>query len=336
MDHAKIAWKIREKIGEFSGELSQGLPKTAQRLVREILYGVQSRGSVRLSEIARALEEGISLKKLIDRLSRQLKRRGLRKQVRHNQLELAAKRIDKKTLLVVDPTDISKPYAEKMEYLAQVRDGSEGEIREGYWCCQVVGAQRGSPEVLPLYQELYSQEAPDFVSENEEILKAVDRVSEAAKGRGIWVLDRGGDREKILKPLLAGQHDFLVRLRGDRHLMTGGSKKSAEELAGKCRRRYRETVIKETRKGEKVYQLEFGARAVRLPGFDQKLWLVVVDGFGEKPLMLLTNLKVKRSRRSQWRIVESYLSRWRVEETIRFIKQSYQLEDIRLLDYERL
>ena len=35
-------------------------------------------------------------------------------------------------------------------------------------------------------------------------------------------------------------------------------------------------------------------------------------------------------------MVESYLGRWRVEETIRFIKQSYRLEDIRLLTYDRL
>ena len=35
-------------------------------------------------------------------------------------------------------------------------------------------------------------------------------------------------------------------------------------------------------------------------------------------------------------MVESYLARWRVEETIRFIKQSYRLEDIRLLTYQRL
>ena len=46
-------------------------------------------------------------------------------------------------------------------------------------------------------------------------------------------------------------------------------------------------------------------------------------------MMLLTSLRVTRSRKSLWRVVESYLSRWRVEETIRFIKQSYQLEDIR-------
>ena len=35
-------------------------------------------------------------------------------------------------------------------------------------------------------------------------------------------------------------------------------------------------------------------------------------------------------------MVESYLSRWRVEEMSRFIKQSYGLEDIRVLKYERL
>ncbi len=85
------------------------------------------------------------------------------------------------------------------------------------------------------------------------------------------------------------------------------SKKSAEEWARGCRRRYREVVIKETSAGEKVYRLEFGARGVRLPGFDQPLHLVVVDGFDPRPLMLLTNQTVKRSRKSQWRVVESYL-----------------------------
>jgi len=34
--------------------------------------------------------------------------------------------------------------------------------------------------------------------------------------------------------------------------------------------------------------------------------------------------------------VRGYLTRWLVEETIRFIKQSYRLEDLRVLDYERL
>ena len=117
MDDAKVAHRIREKVVEFSGKVSQGLPQTARRLVREVLYGMQSRGSVRLSEIARSLEEQTSMKKIIERLSRQLNRPGLREQVTENMLDLAARRIGEETLLVVDPTDISKRYARKMEYL---------------------------------------------------------------------------------------------------------------------------------------------------------------------------------------------------------------------------
>jgi hypothetical protein len=97
-----------------------------------------------------------------------------------------------------------------------------------------------------------------------------------------------------------------------------------------------ERVVREEATKEKVYFLQFGFRKVRLPGRNEDLYLVVVKGFGEKPLMLLTNVKITRSRKELWRMVESYLTRWRIEETIRFIKQSYQVEDVRLLTYLRL
>ena len=68
----------------------------------------------------------------------------------------------------------------------------------------------------------------------------------------------------------------------------------------------------------------------------EPLRLVVVKGFGEKPMLLLTGVAGTDSRASLWQIVEGYMTRWRVEDAIRFIKQSYRLEDIRLLDYARL
>jgi hypothetical protein len=62
--------------------------------------------------------------------------------------------------------------------------------------------------------------------------------------------------------------------------------------------------------------LRYGAEPIRLPGRKEKLLLVVVAGFGQEPLMLLTNL-VARARDSEslgW-IVEIYLTRWKFEET---------------------
>ena len=62
----------------------------------------------------------------------------------------------------------------------------------------------------------------------------------------------------------------------------------------------------------------------------------MIRGFGTDPLMLLTNVPVTHSRKSVWFIAKGYFARRRNEETIRFIKQSYHLEDMRVLDYERL
>ena len=149
-------------------------------------------------------------------------------------------------------------------------------------------------------------------------------------------MDRGGDRVKLIMPLLQRQLRFIVRLIGSRHVMFHGRHRAAEDVARGCRMRYAETLVREERGEEKAYRIEYGYREVKLPGRAEQLYLVVVRGFGAEPMMLLTNVRVTKNRTRLWFIVRGYLSRWLVEETIRFIKQSYRLEDIRVLDYERL
>ena len=119
---------------------------------------------MRLSEIARSLAEKTSLKKRIDRLSRNLGRGGLDEEIGAEILADGAARIERDTLLIVDPTDIGKKYAKKMEYLAKVRDGSQKEQAQGYWVDTVVGVGCDSPEIIPLVHRLYSQNAGDFAS----------------------------------------------------------------------------------------------------------------------------------------------------------------------------
>lgn len=264
MHDVKAGHRIRVQMERFSGKLSYGLPKVGRRLVREVLYGVQARGSVRLSEIARSLGETTALKKVIERLGRQLGRPGLRQQVQENLLREAARFVGNDSLLVIDPTDLTKPYARKMEYLGTVRDGSTKRIGPGYGCVTVVAAQRETAQIVPLYQELYSQESPEFESENHEILRAIQAVAEATDERGLWVMDRGGDRRRLLVPLLRSGRRFLIRLRGDRHLLADGVTKSAFEIAAACRLPYREAVVRQEPGGEQIWPLHFGARSVRL------------------------------------------------------------------------
>ena len=191
---AQTATRLREQIAQFSGNLSQGLSKPTRRLIQEAIYGIQARQSVHLTEIARSLEEKIPLIKTENRLSRNLARPQLRTTLQDALVQQGAKRIP---LLTLDLSDLVKPYAKKMEYLSRVRDGSEGKIADGYWLCQVIGVENEGQEITPLYGELYSSSAKDFVSENREILRALRQVSEAVGQRGIWVIDRGGDRGKL-------------------------------------------------------------------------------------------------------------------------------------------
>jgi hypothetical protein len=225
-----------------------------------------------------------------------------------------------------------------MEYLATVRDGSTGELHLGYWLCDVTGAEINGSEIVPLYQRLFSAEAQDFTSENAEVLAAVDLIRAHTQGRGIRTIDRGGDRKKLLEPLLDRGERFVIRSTGqrtviDRRKLQG----SVAEVAGRCRLRHQARIIKIQDGQEKTYELRYGAEPIRLPGRSEQLWLVVVAGFGEESLMLLTDLPtVARDSQTLWWVVQIYLTRWKIEETFRFVKQSYNLEDIRVMKYQRL
>ncbi len=335
MDSARIASKIRAQILQFSGELSRGFPKVLGRFIAEMIYGVQARQSVRLTEVSRALAEPIRIKKTVERLSRQLQNPRLGAWLGDRLLARAAERVRDMTLLILDLSDVHKKYARKMEHLATVWDGSEKVKDRGYWTLNIIGAETGSAQILPLYGRLYSQKAPDFQSENVELREAIGKVSTKTRKRGIWVVDRGGDRSYLYHYLLHEGLRFIIRVRSDRTVIAD-EEESVLEVAQNCPMLFHEYIAREDGDEEKPVRLEIGYRRVRLPDHEDELGLVVVRGFGREPMMLLTNLRLKRSRKCVWHIVESYLTRWRIEETIRFMKQSYQLEDIRILKYRRL
>jgi len=64
--------------------------------------------------------------------------------------------------------------------------------------------------------------------------------------------------------------------------------------------------------------------------------MVVIKGFSGQPMMLLTSLQINTKGKDLWFIISAYLKRWSIEETIRFVKQTYDLENIRVLKYVRL
>ena len=336
MERTQIAHRLREQLERFSGILSPRFSKPRGKFIAEMIYGIQASQDVKLSSISRALGEEIALKKTEERLSHHLQAAGLGQQINEAIVGHAATRIQPDTLIVIDPTDVRKEFAQRMPYLGTVRDGSTGELVAGYWACMAVACDPDSRKVIPLHQRLWSAQAPDFGSENIQLLEVIDTIRAATQGRGIYVMDRGGDRIHLFEPLLARSLRFIIRLTGERDLVIRGRARNAREVAQQCPMMFAETIVKMEDGKEKALPVEYGYRSVQLPGHSQPLFLVVIRGFGSEPMMLLTNVALTPSRKSVWFIVKSYFARWRVEETIRFIKQSYHLEDMRVLDYERL
>ena len=71
-ENFRIVAVVKGQLSKFSGIISKGLPKPKQRLVREMIYGIQAGKDIKLSSITRSLNEPISLIKTEDRLSRNL------------------------------------------------------------------------------------------------------------------------------------------------------------------------------------------------------------------------------------------------------------------------
>ena len=335
-DSSKIAGKIKSQISRFAHKVSGDFKKPLRKFFVQMLYGIQASKDVKLSNIARSLNEEIALIKTENRLSRTLGRMDVTDRINRNLMAEGGKRIKEETVIALDLSDLDKRYAQKMEYLALVRDGSTGETKSnGYWLMDVLGADVEGEDLIPLYGELYSQEAEGFRSENRQILNAIDRVMEGIGQKGVWAIDRGGDRSRLLKGFFERKLRFVVRLVGERDLILDkGQKRNALKIAWGCHCSHQREVTIEKEGESKKKIISVGHLKVKLPFDKQTLSLVVVRVFGEKPMMLLTNVNVKSL--GVMRVLEIYLTRWKCEESYRFIKQAYQLEDVRVLSYTAL
>lgn len=321
------------------------MDKVGQRFVGEMVYGIQASKDVKVSEVARALNEGIALIKTENRLCRNLASEDLTERVNAWTSWDGGSAVSEDTVLAIDLGDIRKSYAKnrhasvpEMEYLGHVRDGSSGEIVPGYWLCEVVGADVEGERITPLYGALYAQKAEAFQSENDQIHEAIDTVIESVGQKGIWAIDRGGDRRKIIIPLLDKGLRFVIRQDGDRHiLLPGGKKCSVEEAARWCKGSLEKTVEVEREGYTEKKHLTLGSLKISLPERPEApLYLVVIRGLAPHPIWLLTNVAPVAGKPHAEGIAEIYLTRWKCEETYRFIKQSYHLEDVRVRSYTAL
>ena len=146
------AFRTREQLRKFLGIFSPRFSKPKLEFLGQMPFGIQAARDTLVSEIARSLQEDILAKKTQERLEHHLRSDGLDDRIHGSLLCDAASSIHEDTLVIIDPTDVQKPYAEKMPYLAKVWDGSEGKVGDNLGCtlCMAIACENGCRRVVPL------------------------------------------------------------------------------------------------------------------------------------------------------------------------------------------
>jgi len=317
-----LGHNLKRDIFKFCEKISKEFYRPSQKFVTDMVYGLLSGKSCYLTEIARKLNENIALDKTVERLSRNLMSFDGAKKLSENYFNTVKKHFDAGTVLIIDDGDVSKACSSKLEGLCKVRDGSTGEITDGYWSAGVSALTAKHKQPIPVYNRIYSTSEKGYVSNNNETIKSLEFLSSHFPKTNIRALDRGYDAGYIFDYFIPREEAFIVRM-NDRNVLHKGNKILISKLARRFKGKY--ALKFETKDGKKA-DCKISVVPVSLPDYPKKsLNLVVCNGLGKEPLILLTNLESNDNRLCVT-VTKVYLMRWRIEEYYRFKKQHFGFE----------
>lgn len=335
INYNRLGYEIKRDLTNFSTKISKNLKRPQQKFVHQMLYGILAGNKVHLSEIARSLKEDIKLKKTIERLSRNLNSFEEKRPVMQDYLSLVKQHVkDDYAVIVIDNSDIAKPASRKLEALSEIRDGSTGEITQGYLTIEAAVLSETGKMPLPIYEKVFSAAEEGFVSETHENLCCLGTLTENFSKKCVRTLDRGFDANEYYRYFLRHNERFVIRAKKNRNVIYKGKTCNIMEVASQYKGNYR-MCFKD--KGGKTINCKMSCIPVKLCEFPAKeLTLVAVYGFGAEPMLLLSNLKMQEKKKLCHIVAKVYLMRWRIEEYFKFKKQQFELEDLRVMSLQSI
>lgn len=279
--------------------------------------------------------------------------------------------VEKMLKVAHDESDLAKPHARKMEGISIVRDGSQSSKNNckkvnGYLMNGSLGI--GKRKHYPINLDLYSTgKDPKYARH----LYPEKKSLEIQKQNGMLyqvmnLYDRGYDDVKWFRYLTNQSAQFIIRGKEKRHLAYVKDLKTIKlAKTAKEKDQYFKPITKIEEEIEFLeypefpkYKVGYAKILVKYKGYKcsknkyydryVELSLVIIklpkskkldedmkSGRNEGKIYLYTSLKVETAHQAMV-IFRLYLKRWKIEVYFRFIKQSYELEKIRLKKYEKI
>lgn len=228
----------------------------------------------------------------------------------------------------IDDRDVVKPDGYKFESLGWVRDGLESTAtknvyKKGYHVTEAT-VLTGSNHPVSIFSEIHSSKEKNFTSINDVTFSAMERAK-ALFGKATFVMDRGYDDNKMFLKLDSMGQDYVIRLTAKRKLLYHNKWVFATELRN---RRKGKVKLPLFYKG-KMHEAYLSHVKIQITASRKDIYLVLVYGITEHPMMLATN-KESKAKDEVIKAAKLYFSRWKIEEYFRCKKQVFQLENFRV------
>jgi len=350
MEEIKVSQKVQVKFSNYFAHFSEDLSLPEQKFIRDMSRGILSSQSCILRQISQNLKEDIDLKKVCKRLSYHLGKQNFQSRIANSQILSSCRKSTRDTLFIVDPSDVFKQYAEKMEGLSRVRDGSKNKWVNGYDTLNILAVNKKQQELFlkPIISELFSYKQEIDTLKN-ILFDHLISIIIASNNKGVYVFDRAFDDKKVYSFFRDHNAPFIIRSMAIRDLYYQGQKIKFNEVAKKANLSHVFKIQKKTRKGrtkeETVYA---GVLDVEIPLsphpckkkpdlFSAKLFVGrYKDGGYWYILFSLPNHTDLSDDELIEFVFNAYKIRWKIEETHRHIKKDFKWESMQLLKYKRL
>ena len=290
-------------------------------------FGMLSSGSCLLTDIVGRLHENTKKVNSVERLTRHLNK-GIPIAARKSYLSTILKWVPNEPVIHIDDSDVIKPDGCKFEALGIVRDGSKSSAtksvyQKGYHVTEAC-VLTSNHHPVSIFSKVHSSMEKNFTSANDITFAAMERGAKLF-GKATFALDRGYDDNKMFLKLDDLKQDYVIRVKSNRKLLLHNKWVSASQL---CNRRKGKIKMKLIYKG-KEHEAYLSHVKVQITASRKNVYLVLVYGITQHPMMLVTNKEIK-SKDDVIDIARIYFSRWRIEEYFRCKKQMFQFENFRV------
>ena len=318
---------MKREILTFSNKISKHLSKPDKKFTADMIYGMLAAKSCLLTDIVDQLHEDTKKINSVERLSRHLEK-GIPQKASVSYLQTIKKWVSDEPIIHIDDSDVTKPDGYKFEALGIVRDGSESTstknvYKKGYHVTEAC-VLTSSNHPVSIFSRIHSSAEKDYKSTNTITFEAMEQGA-ALFEKATFAMDRGYDDNKMFLKMDELKQDYVIRLKSNRKLLYHNKWTMATELRNRRKGKVKTSVYY---KG-KEHEAYLSHIKVQITASRKDIYLVLVYGITEHPMMLATNKEIK-SKEDVIKVARIYFSRWKIEEYFRCKKQMFQFENFRV------